>query len=54
MQKSVRRLSTQFLGLVGFGAIGRAVAERAPSLGLQLGYYDLHLPAWALARLLPI
>ena len=35
-----RRLSTQCLGLVGFGAIGQAVASRAEALGLQLCYFD--------------
>ncbi|WP_265110795.1 C-terminal binding protein [Halosolutus halophilus] len=32
----IRRLSTQTLGIVGFGAIGRAVADRAAALGFDL------------------
>ena len=35
-----RRLSTQTLGLLGFGAIGRAVAIRAAAIGLRIGYFD--------------
>ncbi|MDD4363865.1 MAG: D-glycerate dehydrogenase, partial [Atribacterota bacterium] len=30
------------LGIVGFGRIGRAVARRAISFGMQLYYYDVH------------
>jgi D-3-phosphoglycerate dehydrogenase / 2-oxoglutarate reductase len=32
----IRRLSTQTLGIVGFGAIGRSVAARAEALGFDL------------------
>ena len=35
-----RRLSTQCLGLIGFGAIGQKVASRAAALGLQVCYFD--------------
>ena len=39
------------LGLVGFGAIARAVAERALALGMEVAGHDPHLaagdPAWA-------
>lgn len=34
------RLSTQTLGLVGFGAIGRAVAALAHGLGLKIIFFD--------------
>lgn len=34
------RISTQTLGLVGFGAIGRAVAVRAEALGFKIIFFD--------------
>lgn len=36
----VRRMSRTVLGLVGFGAIGRAVAVRAAGFGMKIVYYD--------------
>lgn len=36
----VRRLSEQTLGLIGFGAIGRAVATRMAPFGMTIVYYD--------------
>jgi len=36
----VRRLAGRTLGLVGFGAIGRAVAARAAGFGLSVIYHD--------------
>jgi len=36
----VHRLSTQTLGLIGFGAIGRAVAARMRTFGMTIRYYD--------------
>ncbi len=35
-----RRLSTQSLGLLGFGAIGQTVAKRAAALELRIAYFD--------------
>jgi phosphoglycerate dehydrogenase-like enzyme len=40
----VRRLKGQKLLLVGYGAIGRAVARRAASLDLSVGFYDPYAP----------
>ena len=34
--RNMRRLSTQTLGIVGFGRIGRAVADRAKGFGLKI------------------
>jgi len=39
------RLSTQTLGIVGMGNIGRAVAKKAASMGLKLVTYDPFLSA---------
>jgi D-3-phosphoglycerate dehydrogenase len=39
----VPRLSTQTLGLVGFGRIGRAVARKAGAFGLRIIAHDPHL-----------
>ena len=38
--KTSRRLSGRVLGLIGFGAIGQAVAQRAAAFGLQIQYFD--------------
>ncbi len=38
-------LAGRCLGLVGFGSIARAVAERAQALGLSVLAHDPHLPA---------
>jgi len=38
--RSVRRVAGQVLGVVGFGAIGRTVAERAGGLGLHVMAHD--------------
>jgi (S)-sulfolactate dehydrogenase len=42
------------LGLIGFGAIARAVAERAAALGMSIAAYDPYLapddPVWQSAR----
>ena len=46
-----REVSGRTLGIVGFGAIGRAVAQRAAALGVDLAAYDPVLapddPAWS-------
>ena len=46
-----REASGKMLGIVGFGAIGRAVAERAAALGLEVAAFDPMLPradpAWS-------
>lgn len=36
----IRRLKGSTLGLLGFGAIGRALAERASMLGMQIVFHD--------------
>lgn len=41
----VPRLRGFRLGLVGFGRIGSAVAHRAQAFGLQVAFYDPHLPS---------
>lgn len=41
---AIRRLSTQTLGLVGFGAIARRFAQKAAPLGLRILVYDPYLP----------
>ena len=45
-----REASGKTLGIVGFGAIGRAVAERAAALGVEIAAFDpmlsAHDPAW--------
>ncbi len=49
-----REASEKVLGLVGFGAIGQATAQRAAALGMRVIACDPHLPAdhaaWALAQ----
>ncbi len=40
-------ISGAVMGLVGFGGIARAVAERAQALGMQIATYDPHLPEGA-------
>ena len=46
-----REASGRTLGIVGFGAIGRAVAQRAAALGLRVAAFDPMLPpadsAWS-------
>ena len=46
-----REASGKTLGIVGFGAIGRAVAQRATALGVDVAAYDPALapgdPAWS-------
>ncbi|MFC7211881.1 C-terminal binding protein [Natronoarchaeum sp. GCM10025321] len=41
----IHRLSTQTLGVVGFGAIGRAVADRAGALGFDIVASDPYVDA---------
>jgi (S)-sulfolactate dehydrogenase len=49
-----REISAKRLGLVGFGAIARAVASRAAALGMTVAAYDPYLPdghdAWQQAE----
>ena len=49
-----REASGKTLGIVGFGAIGRAVAQRATALGVDVAAYDPVLttddPAWSAPR----
>ena len=40
-----REASGKTLGIVGFGAIGRAVAQRATALGMEIAAFDSMLPA---------
>ena len=40
-----REASGKTLGIVGFGAIGRAVAQRATALGMETAAFDPMLPA---------
>jgi (S)-sulfolactate dehydrogenase len=53
-----RELSGKRLGLVGYGAIARATAERGRALGMSLAGYDPFLPAgddaWAGAQKLEL
>jgi C-terminal binding protein len=42
---SVLRLRGSNLGVVGFGRIGSAVARRAQSFGLNIGFYDPYVPS---------
>ncbi len=46
-----REIDGRGLGLIGFGAIGRAVASRAGALGMTVAAYDPYVspddPAWA-------
>ena len=41
---NLRRTSNHFLGIVGCGRIGTAVALRMKSFGLEIGFYDPNLP----------
>lgn len=43
-------LSGKQLGILGFGRIGRAVAKRARSFGLQIAAYDPFVPEEAIAE----
>ncbi|MDR1272568.1 MAG: C-terminal binding protein [Clostridiales Family XIII bacterium] len=40
----VRRIEGQVIGIVGFGKIGRAVAKRAKSFGMEVLAYDPYIP----------
>jgi len=42
--QGMHRIRGQVLGLVGFGAIGRAVAEKAKGFGLRILAYDPYVP----------
>src|SRR5438067_333375 len=42
--RPIRRLSTTTLGLVGFGNIGRLVAQRAAPFGFHMLAYDPYVP----------
>ncbi|SFT01582.1 C-terminal binding protein [Halostagnicola kamekurae] len=42
---SVHRLHGQTMGLVGFGTIGRLVAERADAFGMEVVAFDPHIDA---------
>lgn len=42
--KTVRRLGEVRVGLVGLGRIGTAAALRFRAFGMQVGFYDPHLP----------
>ncbi|HUF86379.1 MAG TPA: hydroxyacid dehydrogenase [Thermohalobaculum sp.] len=48
-----REAAAKVFGVVGFGAIGRAAAERAAAMGMRVLAHDPHVPgcdpAWALA-----
>lgn len=39
------RMRGRKLGIIGFGRIGRAVSLRARPFGLQIGFYDPHVPS---------
>ena len=43
--EEIHRLSTQKLGIVGFGRIGRAVAKRASAFGMQILAHDPFISA---------
>ncbi|MGG5822936.1 C-terminal binding protein [Falsiroseomonas sp. HW251] len=45
MLKTVKRLGTQRVGIVGMGRIGTAAALRFQAFGMKVGYYDPHLPS---------
>src|SRR5690606_30454945 len=53
-----REISGKVMGLVGFGAIAREVAQRADALGMSVTAHDPFLaddhPAWKAARNLPL
>jgi D-3-phosphoglycerate dehydrogenase len=42
--RPVRRLRGQTMGIVSFGKIGRAIAERAKAFGVRIIVYDPYLP----------
>lgn len=42
--QGIHRIKGQVLGLVGFGAIGRAVAEKASGFGFRILVYDPYVP----------
>ncbi len=42
--KTVKRLGGVRVGLVGLGRIGTAAARRFEAFGMEVGYYDPHLP----------
>ncbi len=46
----IPRVTGETLGLIGFGNIGRAVAQRAGGFGLRVIAHDPYLPAEAFAR----
>jgi D-3-phosphoglycerate dehydrogenase len=46
-----RELFDKTLGVIGFGRIGRVVAERAKGLRLKVIAYDPHIPAESIRRL---
>jgi D-3-phosphoglycerate dehydrogenase len=46
-----RELFEKTLGVIGFGRIGRTVAERAGALKLKVIAYDPHIPAESILRL---
>jgi D-3-phosphoglycerate dehydrogenase len=48
--RPVRRLSTLTLGLVGFGSVGRAVADRAAAFGMDLLAHDPYVSADEMAE----
>lgn len=43
--KTVKRLGTLRVGIVGMGRIGTAAALRFQAFGMRVGYHDPHLPA---------
>jgi lactate dehydrogenase-like 2-hydroxyacid dehydrogenase len=42
--KTVKRLGDMRVGIIGMGRIGTAAALRFQSFGMEVGYYDPHLP----------
>ncbi|WP_431284661.1 C-terminal binding protein [Humitalea sp. 24SJ18S-53] len=42
--KTVKRLTGLRVGLIGVGRIGTAAARRFEAFGMEVGYYDPHLP----------
>lgn len=51
MWEGMAHLRGQTLGLVGFGAIARAIVPKAQAFGLKVIAYDPFLPASAMAKL---